>query len=152
MLIFSHVTPKDIDFILDNLWSRGADEAIMYGLKNKEEMSRHLLGMSHKYGFCLSLGVEPVAAFGGDSADGNHYTTWFVATDKFTDHALGITKFLRGFIKTRIMERPDAELELISATGHPDASRWFNTLGFVRKGPPNGVFTTYVYAPFVKGG
>lgn len=148
MLVFSHVTPADIDFILTNLWARGEEEAVLYGLKSKEEMGRHLLGMSHKYGFCLTDGTTPVAAFGGNSSDDHRYTTWFIATDKFVDHAIGITKFLRGFIKTRVMERPDAELELISATGHPDAARWFNTLGFVRKGAPNGVFTIYQYAPF----
>lgn len=152
MLVFSHVKPEDIDFILTNLWARGEEEAVLYGLKSKEEMSRHLLGMSHKYGFCLSAGTEPVAAFGGNSSDGHRYTTWFIATDKFVDHALGITKFLRGFIRERISERSDAELELISATGHPDAGRWFNALGFVRKCPPNGVFTTYSYAPSLKDG
>lgn len=152
MFIFSHVTPEDIDFILTNLWARGEEEAVLYGLKSKEEMKRHLLGMTHKYGSCLSIGAEPVAAFGGNSSDDHHYTTWFIATDKFVEYGLGITKFLRGFVRERLTERPDAELELISATGHPDAARWFNTLGFVRKGSPNGVFTTYIYAPKAKEG
>ena len=152
MLVFSHVTPQDIDFIIGSLWQRGEEEAVLYGLKSREEMNRHLLGMSKKHGYCISVGTEPVAAFGANSHDDQRYTTWFIATERFTEHALGITKFLRGFIRERVAENPDAELELLSATGHPDAVRWFNALGFVRKGPPNGVFVTYRYAPGVKEG
>lgn len=151
MLNFDAVTEADIDFIVDNFWARGEEEAVLYGLKDKNEVKRYLLGVSKKYGFCLKTEGEPVAAFGAASYDGHNYNTWFIATDRFTEQALGITKFLRGFIKEKLAEHPEAELHLISAVGHPDAGRWFNALGFERM-KPNGVFSTYRYVGKTKGG
>lgn len=150
MLAFDKVTEDDIDFIINSLWARGEEEAVLYGLKTKDEVKRYLLGVSKNYGFVLRApGEEPVAAFGAESYDGRNYNTWFIATERFTEQALGITKFLRGFIKERLAERPDAQLNLISAVGHPDAVRWFNALGFDRV-KINGVFSTYRYVGIQK--
>ena len=144
-LNFAHITPEDLQFIIDKLWDRGVEEAVLYGLKTPEELYQHFIGVSRQHGYCLKVGDEPVAAFGVTPPKGKKYSTWFIATERFSEAGLGITKFLRGFVRERLAEHPEAELELVSAVGHPDATRWFNALGFTQQGAPNGVFTRYLY-------
>ena len=153
MVEFSAVTSDDIKSILDNLWDRGEEEAFLFGLKNRDEMAAYLTGAAKKHGYCLKSKGVPVAAFGAERKEPDKYVTWFIATDRFTEEALGITRFLRGFIKDKLASRPDAKMELVSAVGHPDAERWFNVLGF-RHMPERrqGLFRTYIYERPIKQG
>lgn len=146
MLKFATLTPDDVDFIINRLWQRGEEEAVLWGLKSKEEHRAHLLSMAKKHGYCLSgHDDEPIAAFGVcEPPDGITYSTWFIATDRFTEVGLSITKFLRGFIREKLKGHPEAEIELISAVSHADAGRWFQILGFEYKDSER-VFSRYVY-------
>lgn len=151
MLALHTLNDNDIDFIVNHLWQRGEEEAVFYGLKNKEELRVHIIGMSQQYGYCFRVDDEPVAAFGAAHSRDDNYSTWFIATDRFEEVGKQITRFLRGFVKEKVSARPNATLELISAVGHPDAERWFRILGFQLQKPRNGVFSRYLYTRPQKG-
>lgn len=145
-LTFAVAEKKDFDYILDNLWARGQEEADNYAIRTKEELHDRLAQMAKEHGYVVRFSSgEPVAAFGAHVIEKELYSTWFIATDRFDEAVLSVTKFLRGFIREKIHTRPQAELQLISAVVNPLAPRWFKMLGFEKEGEPKGVFTRYLY-------
>lgn len=142
-LTFSSVEPDDISQVIKGLWKRGQKEATLFGITNKEELLEYLLACSSEYGFTLKVGEEPIAVFGAAGHD-NKYNSWFVATDRFAEVGRSATLFLRGFLRDKVRNRPDAELSMFSAVEHPDAERWFSLLGF-EKVDREGFMTIYKY-------
>lgn len=142
-LNFAKVQPEDIKIVVKNMWERGQRESKVYGFDNTEDIMAYLLSLSGEYGYVMKVGDEPIAVFGAARHE-EKYSTWFVATERFNEVGKQATLFLNGFIKERVKDRPDAELEMISAVEHPEAERWFAALGFalIEK---DGLFSKYKY-------
>lgn len=146
MLHFNLATPDDIDAVVSGLWDRGAREASNYGFKTKDQIREYLKGMCDSHAYVLAIDNARIAAFGACAVRRNVYSTWFIATDRFSEAGAPITRFLRGFIREKLFEHPGAQIEMSSAVDHPDAERWFKILGFERvPDKEHGVFLQYIY-------
>ena len=147
---------QDIAFIALNLWDRGDVEIRNYGLHSREHLKDHLFGMfshSRYHSECLLDGEEPVAVFGAYQIGDNDFSTWFIATERFQEFGLQITRYLTRFIKAEINTRPPGVyLELVSSSEHPHAPEWFKAIGFEKKKEQGTAFTTYVYKGRIKRG
>lgn len=144
-LHYSTMSLPDLDTVLARLWKRGEDEAERYGLSDRETLRQRILAMAQEHAYVLRIGEDPVCVFGAAKCVNNVYCTWFIATDRFGEAAMGITRFLRRFIMDKLAQNPGAVLELISAVDHPHAERWFSILGFKMAEPPTRLFTKYYY-------
>lgn len=146
MIDMRPTTRDDIRHVVFRMWRRGCEELKKHGDFDKESIIRELHARSIEYGYTFFYQGEAVAVFGAHSVGEKEYHTWFSATDKFHHIGKQATRFLRDMVKRKTAERPDTRLELWSSVDHPDAARWFKTLGFQLRGS-QGVFLRYLYIP-----
>lgn len=141
-VVFSQVGPDDIVKVASGIWRRGEEEAEAFGLE-KSSIIQYLIEASKEHGFVMKVHDEPIAVFGASRA-GDHYNSWFIATNRFEEVGKAATRFLKGFVSEKITQHPDAELRMVSGVSHPDAERWFKLLGFefINK---EGPFSHYIY-------
>lgn len=148
MLTFEPLKYSDISYVIEHLWDRGKQELSHHGKMSMESVMEHLaIASAHRDGYVIRIGEEPVAVFGA-MGNGQHYYSWFLATEKFAQIGKTATRLLRGFIKEKVTDRPDATLEMVSVGVHPDAARWFQIIGFNKLPPkdqPDSPFTHYIY-------
>lgn len=149
MVRFEPLKYSDISFVIENLWERGKQELSHHGKMSMEAVMEHLaIAAAHNDGYVMRVEDEPVAVFGAMGKNG-HYYSWFLATERFDEVGKTATRLLRGFIKEKVTDRPDATLEMASAGLHPDTERWFDVIGFVKLPPKEGEekspFTRYTY-------
>lgn len=137
--------PEHVRAVVDAAWQRGKDEAEVYGVSEAQKMTELLWQQANEYGYALFHDDVLIAVFGAafSSAD-NAYATWFLATDDLLKVGRHATYWLRGFVKERTHERPDAKLKIMTAANHPEADRWFRALGFSLM-EDDGRFKHYLY-------
>lgn len=124
--------PEAVNHVFDNLWERGARELEMLGFSN--EMARGFVAYQVQAGMptlALWFDNEPVVIMGLARSDNpNAMSTWFQATELFTEFARPITEELRRQIAHVGETRNLDYVEIISPCVHPHAGRWFRALGF----------------------
>ena len=147
MIDMRPATDYDIRHVVFRMWQRGTTElAKIVPEFDREAVIKVLRSRSKEYGFTFFYHGEPVAVFGAHAISDHEYHTWFTATDGFERIGRNATRFLRKLVQDKTAERPGVRLELWSAVDHPQADRWFRSLGFIPLAP-EGVFNRYLYAP-----
>lgn len=129
------ITTCDIAYVLQNFWERGKQEATILGMAELDQLIGKFAVAAREYGFTISLGKEPVCVCAANR-EGNTYFTWFAATSRFEECGLQITRALKRIVAKEQRERPGVNIELISASPHPEAARWFKALGYIEVTKP----------------
>ena len=130
--------PAEADFIAAHMWQRGADEMRHIGVTTAEEARDRLrLYSSTPLSFAMFDNDEPIAFFGAIEIEPNYYRTWFQATDAFV-RSIRNTVVLKRFLDGQVKKHPGATLDLMSASAHPAADKWFRLLGFRLIGEAEG--------------
>lgn len=129
---FERLKLQHIDMVTTALWQRGIVEAMVFGVRDYEDLhayARQRLEDSQAHAAVLDDG-RAIAIFGAfpDGMPGL-YTTWFMATEEFSDHFLALTKRLRKLIDEDSGPEGITMLQTFSACVHPMAPKWFSLLG-----------------------
>lgn len=134
----------DVQAVAQAIWDRGQREIERFGFRDPADTARTILAAEPEYGFGLHHAATPVAVFGACRQDGGSYRSYFLATDAFVPVAREATRLIRALLKRETAKRPNARLECLSASDHPDSERWFKLLGFYSAEPLNGI-ARYIY-------
>jgi hypothetical protein len=129
MLEVRRATPDDIDFVIGHLWRRGEQEYAEWGVGRRELFDRYQQYGREAHSYCIR-DEEPIALMGAMQFGEGYYRTWFQATERFADVGKEITVLVRKFMREQVADHPGAVVDLVTATQHPDAHRWFRLLGF----------------------
>lgn len=131
MLTIRRAHPRDARFIAERMWERGAAELRKCGLDDRKAIQERLrLYSQTPLSFAMFDGDEPIAFFGALRMAPEYYRTWFQATDAFVSHGMASTKQLKKFLAAQVVNYPGAVLDLVTASEHPAADKWFRLLGF----------------------
>lgn len=129
---------------MHSMWKPGADELDRVGMDSSPHaMAAKFIAIAD-YGFTFFADGEMVAVCGAQKADDTHYT-WFMATPALQSIGRDFTMWLRKFCR-EIVERDGLNLEMYSASLHPNSDRWFAALGFEPGGNSHGLYRHYRYA------
>ena len=134
----------DVQAVAQAIWDRGQREIERFGFTDPVAAARGVLAAQPEYGFSLFDDAACVAVFGACRQDGGSYRSYFLATDAFISVAGEATRLIRALLKRETAKRPNARLECLSASDHPDSERWFKLLGFYSAEPLNGI-ARYIY-------
>lgn len=130
-------TPADIDFVIDHLWRRGEQEYAAWGVGRGELFDRYREYGKEPHSYCIH-DEEPIALMGGMQFSDGYYRTWFQATERFAEVGKEMTLLVRRFLRDRLAENPGAVVDLVTASRHSAAPRWFGLLGFMPFGMEEG--------------
>lgn len=125
-MIEAPVSAASMYYIWARMWARGQEEIFRFGLDMRNSLPVYLGYAAKGRSGVLFDGDEPVIAAGIVNEELESWT-WFVATDRFHDHAKEITKYMR-----KCTREHRGVLHIYSPCVHPDTERWFRLLGFVR--------------------
>jgi hypothetical protein len=87
----------------------------------------------HPAVLCASVDGSPIAIGAVIEARPNVGTLFFLATDKFSLVAFGLTRFIKGTLFPRLKEAGMHRIECASIEGHEQAHRWIEALGLERE-------------------
>jgi hypothetical protein len=126
-------SPNAVNFVLNNLWTRGAQEFEI--LKITREGAAAAIESMRQAGMpmrSLWIDDEPVVVMGMIRIPGDPtgMSTWFQATDLFNAYARALTKEVRALIEQGAATYNLAYVEIESPCVHPRTGRWFRALGF----------------------
>lgn len=136
--------PDDVQAVAQAIWDRGQREIRAFGYDQPLDLAAMLIVSGPEYAFTLESDGRALAVFGACRQDSGAYRSYFLATDAFIPSAKEATRLLRAFLKRETAKRPNARLECLSASDHPDSERWFKLLGFYSAEPLNGI-ARYIY-------
>lgn len=127
-------TNADIAYVFKRLWDRGQREIEkLSGYADYSAAARIFMNLESEHRYSFYCNGKPVAVFGAvpskNTQDGI-YSTWFLATEKFTDIARGATRTLKKLLEEKTKDPSCKVLKLVSAVDHPKSDRWFKMLGF----------------------
>lgn len=145
MTVFTHqvTTPGDVELVMERMWQPGADEFDRIGMdKSPHAAAAKFINMAD-YGFTFFADGQPIAVCGAQHADGTYYT-WFMATPDIDKVGREFTMWLRKFTLD-IVSQEGKNLEMYSASLHPNSDRWFYALGFERGDKDSGIYRHYCY-------
>ena len=143
-MIIKHFTEEDVDYVMNNLWSRGQEEILIMGstVEKTREKFKSMVEKPWSTGFykddkCFAMVImEPISNM--------KWKTSFVAVEEgFKAHWFGLTKHLRkasDFIVNNLSGyKGEIELETSSDSDY----NWFTALGFTLMGT-DGFIDKYV--------
>lgn len=138
MLVLAKLTEHGLRHVVANLWERGRRELEVFGLDPVAAYIQLSSCIGELYSFEVRDGDEPIVAMGAVERADNHFFTWFLATEKFTNYGSELTRVVREFLAAQTALRPGAILEVVSASDYPGTDLWFRLLGFKLVGEHSG--------------
>lgn len=128
--------------VIADLSAVSADEMNRIGVRKdaREVFLFNLIKTSEAFAYCAD--GQPVFLLGFIKEKGNKLATWFVGTNKLFGAGLGGILMSRRVLREIRARYAHCLIESTSYGKHPDAKRWFETLGF-KQTDVNDQFTTY---------
>lgn len=119
-----------INIVMSNLWQRGLEELELVNVSRQSAAMQIAAWRDQGYP-SMGWSVDGLPVFiCGLVPDGKLASTWFQATDDFTQHQREITRALKRKIEDEAARLALDEVEIFSACIHPRTGRWFAALGF----------------------
>lgn len=128
----TNLTEFDIDYVLGNLWERGEDE-LSYLADGKDQVRKALMQFKDKDDLCWAVYTEdkPTVIFGAHPKGDGGYFTWFLSTEDFSRCWKILTRMMIKLIDLCADATGWTYLEVMSASQHPKAGKWFEKMGFI---------------------
>ncbi len=129
-LQFVKLDTNHINAVVSNLWRRGQQEAMVFGLQDTDKIRDYAMDrLGDKYAHAAVVNGHVICIFGAYPFNGNIYRTWFLSSEDFTDHFVPITRKLKRMMDEGAAEESAEAIETYSACVHPLAGKWFGLLG-----------------------
>lgn len=132
----NEITTEDLTYVLNNPWSISEAEWRLRDENSRKSMFayiKELLELTKGEGYSAiwrTANKEPIALLGGYKLTDTKYTTFFVCSHHYEEHAMKISFEMRKTLRNKAKFYRGCTLGIYSISQHPGLFTWLRFFGF----------------------
>ena len=132
----SEISQDDLWYILNNPWSISEAEWRLRDDNSRQSMFTYiqeLLEQTKGEGYSniwRDKQQKPIAILGGYQVSDKKYTTFFICSDLYEEHAMKLSFEMRKTLREKAQQYQGCTLGIYSISQHPSLFTWLRFLGF----------------------
>lgn len=149
----SEITQEDLWYVLNYPWSVSEAEWRLRDENSRKSMFVYilkLLKLTAEEGYSKiwrDQNKEPIAILGGYQVSDKKYTTFFICSHHYEEHAMKLSFEMRKTLREKAVHYTGCALGIYSISQHPGLFSWLRFLGFTHL--PEGDKGEWQYFEFV---